>query len=61
MFHRNHPADADDSVEAVKDAVRNLAEVENRRVEVRKLSDSFRKIQVDNHFSDKIAIIMGGK
>lgn len=59
--HRKRPDDADESVAAVKDAVRNLAEVENRRIEVRKLGDAFRKVQVDNHFSDKIAIIMGGK
>jgi hypothetical protein len=59
-IHRNRPADADESVEAVKDAVRHLAAVDKNDAEVKKLASSFRKMRTENHFSDKIHTIMGG-
>lgn len=60
-IHRNRPEDADESVEALKDAMRNLAEVDKRDPEIREVAESFRKIRTENHFSDKIGLIMGGR
>lgn len=60
-IHRNRPDDDDESVRAVKDAVHSLAEVDRRDPEVRRLAQAFRSIRTENHFSDKIEIIMGGR
>lgn len=59
-IHRNRPADADESVDALKNAVRSLAEVDKQDAEVRKVADSFRELRTANHFADKIHTIMGG-
>ena len=60
-IHRNRPADADESVTALKNAVRSLAEVDKIDPEVREVANSFRQLRTANHFSEKIALIMGGK
>ncbi len=59
-IHRNRPADDDDSVEAVKDAVRHLADVDKNDAEIKRMASSFKRIRTENHFSERIQTIMGG-
>lgn len=59
-IHRNRREDKDESVEAVKSAVRHLADVDSKDAEVRRLASSFRNMRTENHFAEKIHTIMGG-
>jgi hypothetical protein len=59
-IHRNRPDDADESVEAVKDAVRHLADVDQNDAEIKRMASSFRRIRTENHFAERIHTIMGG-
>lgn len=59
-FRRNRKEGASDSQNALNEATQQLEKIKSRDPEIREVSRTSRRIRVENHFAEKLRILLEG-